>query len=90
MATKESAQALIGQAERTTTTIQEHARRAADALRRGLATDSAAVNALGVLMEPRLRMSDLLAAREEIDAALEKLRNAAWPRESDYRESGLS
>lgn len=43
MATKESAQALIGQAERTTTTIQEHARRAADALRRGLESDSAAV-----------------------------------------------
>jgi len=35
-------------------------------------------------------MNDLLTAREEIDAALEKLRNTAWPKDSDYRESGLS
>lgn len=90
MATKESAQALIGQAERTTTTIQEHAHRAADVLRHGLESDSAAVNALGVFMEPQLRISDLLAAREEIDAALDRLRNTAWPKDSDYRESGLS
>lgn len=90
MTTKESAQALIGQAEQTTTAIQEHARKAAEALRCGLATDSAAVNALGVFMEPRLRETDLLAARKEIDAALEKLRVAAWPKDSDYRESGLS
>jgi hypothetical protein len=87
---KESALALIQQAERTTTAIQEHARQASDALRRGLGTDSAAVNALGVFMEPQLRMNDLLTAREEIDAALEKLRNTAWPKDSDYRESGLS
>lgn len=90
MATKESAQGLIGQAERATTAIQEHARRAADILRRGLETQSAAVNALGVLMDPGLRESDLLAAREEIGAALDKLRNTVWPGESDYRESGLS
>lgn len=88
MDTKESAQALIGQAERATTTIQDHARRAAEMLRRGLGNNSAAVNALGIFMEPQLRMSDLLAAREEIDAALEKLRNAVWPKDSDYRESG--
>jgi len=41
-------------------------------------------------MESRLRETDLLAARKEIDAALEKLRVAAWPKDSDYRESGLS
>ena len=90
MATKESAQALIGQAEQSTTAIQEHARKAVDALRSGLATDSAAVNALGVFMEPRLRENDLLAARAEIDAALGKMRDATWPGETDYRASGLS
>ena len=89
MDTKDSARALVGQAERMTTTIQEHARRAAEMLRHGLGSDSAAVNALGVFMEPRLRISDLLAAREEIYAALEKLRNTAWPKDSDYDASGL-
>ena len=90
MTTKESARALIGQAERTTAAIQEHVRKAASSLGRGLAADSAAVNALGVFMEPRLRENDLLAARAEIDAALEKMRNAAWPGDPDYRASGLS
>lgn len=90
MEAKEDARALIGRAERATTGIQDHARRAVDALRRGLATDSAAVNSLGVLMEPRLRENDLVAARAEIDAALETFRNTAWPGESDYSASGLS
>lgn len=35
-------------------------------------------------------MSDPLAAREKTDAALEQLRNTAWPKDSDYRDSGLS
>lgn len=90
MEAKEDALALIGRAERATTAIQEHARRAAEALRQGLETDSAAVNSLGVLMEPRLRENDLIEARAEIDAALKIFRDTAWPSESDYSTSGLS
>ncbi len=90
MHTKEDALTLIGRAERATTTIQERVRRAAEALWQGQETDSAAINALGVLMEPQLRLNDLTAARAEIDAALETLRSTAWPAGSDYSASGLS
>ena len=55
-----------------------------------LATDSAAVNALRVLMEPRLRLNDLTEAREQIDKALEKLRSTSWPTDSDYRDYDFS
>jgi hypothetical protein len=81
---------LFRRAEDATSAITKHLRSAENALRRGLATNSAAVNALGVLMEPRLRLNDLTEAREQIDKALEKLRSSSWPTDSDYRDYDFS
>jgi hypothetical protein len=85
---EESALALISQARQTTTTVREHERRVAHVLQRGRQVQSASVNGFGVFMEPQERIGDLIEARAEIEAALDKLRNTAWPSESDYREAG--
>jgi hypothetical protein len=84
MTTEESARTLVLQAQRTTQEVRIHVRKAAGALGNGLTPNSAAVNAIGVFLEPWLRESDLLAARSEIDAALKKMRVTVWPRDTDY------
>jgi hypothetical protein len=85
MPTEESARTLVIRARQTTQDTRTHVRKAAGALERGLAPYSPAVNAVGVFLEPQLRENDLLAARAEIEAALKKMRNTVWPRDSDYR-----
>lgn len=45
------------------------------------------VNGHGVLNEPRNFRTDLIVAREKIDAALSLFDGTSWPTEEDYRRA---
>ena len=89
MTTREEALSLMQRAQMATSNIQEHARKAANLLKRSQYIYESGVNGLGVFLDPRQRKEDLIAARIEIDSALEKFKITTWPTDSDYDASGL-
>lgn len=74
---------IIGKAELATTEVQDRSRAAATLL-----SDSGGVNSLGVLINPQQRLSSLLSAKAEIEAAVVLLKATSWPSSHDYDDAG--
>lgn len=79
MTTKAEAKQRIAAAEKATSQAIIARQRAVTYLESGVATNGA-----GVLRDPQLARSHLLAAQEYIKEALDAIENADWPSEADY------
>lgn len=83
MGVEDISRTIIGKAELATNDAQEKIRRAGELLREG-----GGVNAVGVYLNPRQRLSSLLEAKAEIEAAAGLISATRWPSDRDYDNAG--
>lgn len=83
MAAEGISMTILAKAELATSDVQTRIRRAGELLE-----DGGGVNAVGILLDPQKRLSSLLSAKAEIEAAAALIAATSWPSNLDYSNAG--